>query len=62
MTVVNKTHMLNVVRRAYGPDFAESVRDKLPDHLDLAKPEDMARLAELGLTPEGLVGALGGEY
>jgi hypothetical protein len=61
MAVLTKSHMLNVIRRAYGPDFAESVREKLPDHLDPAKPADMAVLYDLGLTRDRLMGALGGE-
>jgi hypothetical protein len=61
MAVITKSHMLNVIRRAYGPDYAESIREKLPDHLDPTKPEDMAVFYELGLTREHLMSALGGE-
>jgi hypothetical protein len=62
MAVVTKSHALNVIRRAYGPDFAESVRDQLPDRLDLDKPKDMDILFKLGVTPDHLMNALGGEY
>ncbi|WP_250035228.1 hypothetical protein [Paractinoplanes maris] len=62
MPVVTKAHTLNVIRRAYGPDFAESVKDQLPDHLDLDAPKDRETLFQLGLTPDRLMGALGGEY
>jgi hypothetical protein len=62
MAVITKTHMINVLHRAYGPDYVESVRDQLPDHLDLDKPEDAAVLYKLGLTPDRLISALGGEY
>ncbi|MCY1139673.1 hypothetical protein OWR29_16860 [Actinoplanes sp. Pm04-4] len=62
MAVITKTHALNVLRRAYGPDYAESVKDQLPDRLDLDEPKDTAVLYKLGLTPDRLVSALGGEY
>ncbi|MBM2620070.1 hypothetical protein JIG36_31610 [Actinoplanes sp. LDG1-06] len=62
MAVVTRTHALNVIRRAYGPDFAESVRDKLPDRLDLENPRDTKVLYDLGLTPDRLISALGAEY
>ncbi|MCO8269939.1 hypothetical protein M1L60_04955 [Actinoplanes sp. TRM 88003] len=62
MAVITKTHALTVLRRAYGPDYAESVKGRLPDRIDLDEPKDTAMLYELGLTPDRLVSALGGEY
>lgn len=62
MSTVTRSHVLNVVRRAFGPDFAESVRDKLPDRINLEDPADTRVLYDLGLTPDRLMGALGGEY
>ena len=62
MAVITKTHALTVIRRAFGPDYAESVKDKLPDKIDLEDPADTAVLYKLGLTPDRLINALGAEY
>jgi hypothetical protein len=62
MHIITKAHALNVIRRAYGPDYAESVRAKLPDRLDLENPADAKVLYDLGLTPDRLISALGAEY
>jgi hypothetical protein len=61
MAVITKTHALRVIRRAYGPDYAESVADQLPERIDLDDAADTARLFRLGLTPDRLFSALGGE-
>jgi hypothetical protein len=61
MTVITKTHALRVIRRAYGPDHAESLAARLPDRIDLDKPADARLLSELGLTRDGLFDALGAE-
>ena len=61
MNVVTKTHVLTVARRAYGPDFARSVADRLPDRIDLDDAADTRLLFELGLTLDRLFDALGGE-
>ncbi|AGZ42788.1 hypothetical protein [Actinoplanes friuliensis] len=61
MAVITKTHMLGVVRRAYGPEQAETLSGRLPDRIDLESPADSALLFELGLTPDRLFSALGGE-
>ena len=61
MTVITKDHVLRVVRRVYGPDHAESLADRLPDRIDLDRPEDTRLLSELGLTRDGLYNALGAE-
>ena len=61
MTMLMKTHVLRVARRAYGPDYAESVAERLPDRIDLDDPADADLLFRLGLTEDRLVDALGGE-
>jgi hypothetical protein len=61
MTVITKTHALKVVRRAYGPDHAESLAELLPDRIDLDNVADTRLLSELGLTPDRLFDALGAE-
>jgi hypothetical protein len=61
MTVLTKTHALNVLRRAYGPDLAESLAARIPDRIDLDKAADRRVLSEIGLTPDGLFDALGAE-
>lgn len=61
MNVMTKAHVLAVVRRAYGPDFARSVADRLPERTDLDDAADIRMLSELGLTPDRLFDALGGE-
>ena len=50
-----------IIRRAYGPDVAESVAGKLPDRIDPDDDADAALLGQLGLTRDGLADALGGE-
>jgi hypothetical protein len=59
--LLTKTEALTIIRRAYGPSHAESLADRLPDRIDLDDEADVELLLELGLTRDGLVGALGGE-
>ncbi|RSM91447.1 hypothetical protein DMH04_00055 [Kibdelosporangium aridum] len=61
MTALRKSQVLNVIRRAYGPDYAESVADRLPERIDPHNAADMGLLSELGLTADGLFDALGAE-
>jgi hypothetical protein len=61
MTVISKAHVLNVIRRVYGPDHAESLAERLPDRIDLDNAKDTKLLFELGLTRDGLFNALGAE-
>jgi hypothetical protein len=61
MKTLTKTHVLRVARRAYGPDFADSVAEHLPERLDLDNAADADLLFRLGLTPDRLFNALGGE-
>ena len=61
MTAITKTHALEVIRRAYGPDHAESLAGRLPDRIDLDNAAHANLLSELGLTPDRLVNALGAE-
>jgi hypothetical protein len=61
MTVITKADALKIIRRAYGPDFADSVAGRLPDRIDLDNAADTERLFKLGLTRDRLYDALGGE-
>jgi hypothetical protein len=61
MTVITKADALGIIRRAYGPDFADSVAGRLPDRIDLDNAADAERLFKLGLTRDRLYDALGGE-
>ena len=61
MTVITKTHALKVIRRAYGPDHAESLAERLPDRIDLDNPADTELLFALGLTRDRLFSELGAE-
>ncbi|MCM4078891.1 hypothetical protein [Paractinoplanes hotanensis] len=61
MTILTKTHVLAVARRAYGADYAETLTERLPDRLDLDNDADNELLFKLGLTPDRLASALGAE-
>jgi hypothetical protein len=61
MTILTKIHVITVARRAYGPDYAESLRGRLPERLDLDNDADAELLSKLGLSPDRLFSALGGE-
>jgi hypothetical protein len=61
MAVLTKITVVRAVRRAYGPDHADKVAPSLPERIDLDDPADVAVLFKLGLTPDGLFNALGGE-
>jgi hypothetical protein len=61
MTAITKDSALRVIRRAYGPDRAESVAGRLPDRIDLDNAAHTRLLSELGLTPDGLFNELGAE-
>ena len=61
MTVITKAHALNVLRRVYGPDHAESLGKRLPDRIDLDSAADTQLLFELGLTRDRLFSELGAE-
>jgi len=61
MTAIKKAGALRVIRRAYGPDRAESLAERLPDWIDLDNAAHTRLLAELGLTPDGLFDELGAE-
>jgi hypothetical protein len=62
MTILTKNQALGVIRRAYGPDRAESLAERLPELVDLENPADHELLFELGLTRERLFQALGAEW
>jgi hypothetical protein len=62
MTTLKKTQALSVIRRALGPDMAETLADRLPERIDLDDPADRERLFRLGLTRERLFEALGAEW
>jgi hypothetical protein len=61
MAVLSKAEALAIIRRSYGPDFAQQVEDRLPDHLDPEDSADIETLFRLGITREGLLEALGGD-
>ncbi|MEV0799501.1 hypothetical protein E0H73_39455 [Kribbella pittospori] len=61
MAVLTKAEAIAIIRRAYGPDVAESVADQLPDQFDPDNDADAEMLNRLGLTRDGLANALGGE-
>jgi hypothetical protein len=61
MTVITKARALDVIRRAYGEQHAQTLVKHLPDRIDLDNPKDAALLAELGLTPDRLFNELGAE-
>jgi hypothetical protein len=61
MKIITKAHALRVLRRAYGPEHAESVAEQLPEQFDMENPADAALLFRLGLTPDRLASQLGGE-
>jgi hypothetical protein len=59
--LLTKAEALSIIRRAYGPSHAESLADRMPDQIDLDDEADVTLLFDLGLTRDGLFGALGGE-
>jgi hypothetical protein len=59
--ILTRTQALAIIRRAYGPDVAESLADRLPKHLDLDHPPHAELLRRLGVTRDGLFNALGAE-
>jgi len=61
MAVLTKAEAIAIIRRAYGPDVAESVGDQLPDQFDPDNDADAEMLNRLGLTRDGLANAMGGE-
>jgi hypothetical protein len=62
MAILTKTEALGVIRRAYGPDRAEFLEERLPERIDLGDPADHQLLFRLGLTRERLFEALGAEW
>jgi hypothetical protein len=61
MAMLTKAEALVIIRRAYGPDLADSVAGKLPEQFDPDDDADAEMLGSLGLTRDGLADALGGE-
>jgi hypothetical protein len=61
MAIHTKAAALAVIRRAYGPEFADTIAGQLPDQIDPDSDADAELLRRLGLTTEGLAEALGGE-
>jgi len=61
MAVLTKAEALAIIRRAHGPDLADSIADELPDRIDPDDPADAELLRRLGLTRDNLIDALGGE-
>jgi hypothetical protein len=61
MAVLTKIQALRVIRRAYGPDVAQSLANRLPDRIDLDDAAHAELLSRLGITRDRLFNALGGE-
>lgn len=61
MPVMTREHLMAVISRAYGPDLAQSLADRLPERVDLDDPADRELLGRLGLTRDRLISRLGGE-
>jgi hypothetical protein len=61
MAILTKAEALAVIRRALGPDVADSIAGQLPDRLDPDNDADAELLFRVGVTRERLVDALGGE-
>jgi hypothetical protein len=61
MNVITKSTALRVIGRAYGPERAEVLAERLPDRIDLDDPADIHMLDELGLTRDELFNSLGAE-
>jgi hypothetical protein len=61
MSIHTKAEALAIIRRAYGPDLADSIAGQLPDQIDPDNDADADLLFRLGVTREGLADALGGE-
>jgi hypothetical protein len=61
MATLTKTQALTVIRRAYGPDVADSLADRLPKQIDLDNPADTTLLMRLGVTRDRLFDAFGAE-
>jgi hypothetical protein len=61
MAIHTKAEALAIIRRAYGPDLADSIAGQLPDQIDPDNDADAELLFRLGVTREGLADALGGE-
>lgn len=59
--ILTRTQALSIIRRAYGPDVAQSMAKHLPERIDLDDAADAALLLRLGVTRDGLVNALGAE-
>jgi hypothetical protein len=60
MAAIAKAHVLEIIRRAYGPDVATSLADRLPESVDLENTADLALLSRLGINRERLIDELGG--
>lgn len=61
MATITRAQAIAVLRRARGPEFAESVAAQLPDVIDIDDPKQQDRLAQLGITRDRLLNELGGE-
>jgi hypothetical protein len=61
MATLTKLQVLQVIRRAYGPDAAHALTGRLPDRINLDDSADVELLARLGLSRDRLFDALGGE-
>jgi hypothetical protein len=60
MTVLTKAQVLAVIRRARGPQAAESVAEQIPETLDTDDPKALELLSHLGFTRDQIFSDLGG--
>jgi hypothetical protein len=60
MTVLTKAQVLAVIRRARGPQAAESMAEQIPEIIDTDDPKDLEHLSRFGLTRDQLFSDLGG--
>jgi hypothetical protein len=61
MFQLTRAQALRVIRRAYGPDVADSLAEQLPTRIDLDAAADAELLFRLGLSRDRLFSALGAE-
>jgi hypothetical protein len=61
VAVLTRDEALVIIRRAYGPEVADALAERLPERIDPENDADAEFLGSLGVTRDGLANALGGE-